>query len=146
MTNMFDPLRILTSSAADFGFAQYFTRDFRVARNYARDHGIVTVHSWPGPGSHTHKYLEGEDWKNYVKWNVARYNRELDSMLPQIEYDFDFIEGCISRDHNTIFTCQSPVPISQHQIAAKTSAACKYMAENMIGILYFDEDVHAIFC
>ena len=141
---MFNPSRILTFGPADFGIAQYFTPEFLVARNYARHHGFITVHSWPGPGSHTHKHLGEEEWKNYVKWNIARYNQDLDSMPPRVEYDFDFIEGCISRDHNTIFTCQSPVPVSKYQIAAKTSAACQYMANNMIGILYFDEDVNDI--
>lgn len=137
--------RILTSTTADFGVAQYFTSEFLVARNYAMAQGFVTVHSWFGPGSLTHKHLDGEEWNDYVKWNVARYNRDLDPGPRPVNYDVDFVEGCISRDHNTILTYQNPVPVSyQHQIAAKTPAACDYMASNMIGVIYLDENVHAI--
>lgn len=140
---MFDPSDILTAQPADFGRAQYFTSDFVVARNYATAQGFITIHSWFGPGSLTYKHLEGEEWKDYVKWNVGRYNNDLDPMPRRIKYDVDFVEGCISRDHNPIFTCQSPVSVPfQHQIAAKTPAACQYMARNMIGVVYFDEDVY----
>ena len=74
--------------------------------------GVVTIHDWTdnfGLSIHT---LEGQEWRNYVKFNVARTNLNIPSISSFPVYQYEFLVWKVSTITRTYTDALIPLPRS----------------------------------
>ena len=124
------------TNRCDFGFGQYYTDSYEVARRFAGAGGVICIHDWEDEaGDLGVKSITSDEWKETVKMFVSSRNPSLPPRPPP-RFTEDFWEGFMSGDHGPIFRCMTPTPTAIYQIAAKTSRAYEYMARRLIGVVY----------
>lgn len=128
---------IIPSIRADFGHAQYYTDCVEYALLYAPQGGVITIHDWTETDNLSIRHLADNEWKQYVKFHIARTNILLPERITAPRaYREDFLSGMVSKNFEEIYTCAAPIESPVTQVAAKTQAACGEMASRLIAIIY----------
>lgn len=123
----------------EFSNGIYYTPDLELAMQYVRSGGILVVVDWSGHGGALKvKYLTGrngaDEWATLVKRSVCYQTSYGTAPIPK--HPYDFLIGPVSANNSSVTRCSWPITGPETQIAAKTDAACTYMAKNTLAVIY----------
>lgn len=126
-----------TLGGNEFGPGLYFTYDPQIAKAYAGPGGVLIAVDWSNEGGHlSKKILRGGEWTRQVK-NYVCMGTSVGSVAPE-RFDYDFIIGPMTVNHDNVRTCENPVAGTDDQIVARSNEACDYMSRNLISIIWIE--------